>query len=152
MARSPPHRRAVLYLKVRGGPTYICEASVYPNGMSTQTNDYDPRGSDVQCPDLPTGWEWWSGDVSSDHYTRWFGTEYRMGGALAGVHGLGGYEGELYWDRGGNGKHKVAIYAITGIRGDGDPEVEDAPTVFREYDTEQAALGAVPKLIAMLGE
>lgn len=113
------------------------------------TDNYDPRDADPDYPDLPKGWQWVSGNVSGGNYTRWFETEYRMGGPLAGVHGMGGYSGEVYWDRGGNGKHTVAIYAVTDASGD-DPTYEDVPTMSREYDTAQAALDAVPKLIRNL--
>lgn len=103
--------------------------------------------SDADYPELPDGWEWWSGDRSSSYYTRWFGTEFRMGGALAGKHGLGGYEGEVYWDEGGD--HHVAIYPITGV-GDDDPIVDEYPAVRGSYDSEQEALDAVPDLIESL--
>lgn len=98
-------------------------------------------------PDLPRGWQWASGSRTAGSYTRWFQTEFRMGGALAGVHGLGGYDGDVYWDD-GNG-HTVQIHPITGVTGD-DP-VYGYPVVTREFDTEQAALDAVPELINGLG-
>jgi hypothetical protein len=96
-------------------------------------------------PELSRGFEWWSGERGTNYYTRWFGTAFRKGGALAGKHGLGGYEGEMYWDKGG--RHHVAIYPITGTRPDGDPEVSEYAEARGSYATEQAALDAVPGLI-----
>ena len=112
--------------------------------MTDEPPDYDS----IEYPDLPKGWSWWSGNVSDGYYTRWFGTDYRMGGALVGKHGLGGYEAEVYWDTGGD--HHVAIYPITGIRDDGDSEVAEYATVSRSYDSMQAAIDAVPELIGNL--
>ena len=96
-------------------------------------------------PELPRGFEWWSGERGGAYYTRWFGTAFRMGGSLAGKHGLGGYEGEMYWDR--TGRHHFAIYPVIGTRRDGDPEVDEYPVARGSYATEQAALDAVPGLI-----
>jgi hypothetical protein len=69
-----------------------------------------------------------------------------MGGPLAGADGLGGYEGEVYWDRGGD--HHVQIYPITAYDdGHGDPVVSEYPAASGSYDSEQDALDAVPDLI-----
>ena len=104
--------------------------------------------SDVDAPDLPRGWQWASGEVGGGYYTRWFQTEYRMGGALAGVHGFGGYDAEVYWDKGND--HVVQIRPITGGVNADDPEY-GYPVVTRHYETAQAALDAVPDLIRELG-
>lgn len=101
-------------------------------------------------PELPTGWVWWHGSRSPGYYTRWFGTEFRMGGHLAGKHGLGGYEGEVYWDTGGD--HHVAIYPILGTRDDGDPDVSEYPVYSGSFDTEQEAVDAVLDAIRELGD
>lgn len=99
-------------------------------------------------PELPDGWGWWSGNRGPTHYTRWFGTEFRMGGHLAGHDGLGGYEGEVYWDEGGD--HHVAIYPIVAVSDD-DPVLGYA--VYRgTFDTERDALDAVPDAIKALGD
>ena len=112
--------------------------------MKDQTHPYD----DVEYPDLPSGWSWWSGSRGGSHYTRWFGTDYRMGGDLAGDYGLGGFDAELYWDR-GNGHH-VHLYPILGFRSDGDPKVGEYPVARGSYDTAQEAIDAVPELITSL--
>ena len=105
---------------------------------------------DVTYPDLPAGWQWASGEGGGRHYTRWFQTAYRMGGSLVGVHGFGGYDGQVYWDKGSD--HVVQITPIThpGPK-DGDPEY-GYPVRTRHYDSEQAAVDAVPGLIAGLAE
>lgn len=95
---------------------------------------------DVDFPDLPDGWEWWSGNAGPSHYTHWFGTEDAEGG----------YEGEVYWDEGGGGEHHVQIYPIEGIRDDGDPEVSEYPERSPSYDSKQEAIEAVPELIESL--
>lgn len=99
--------------------------------------------------DLPNGWNWWSGERSGNYYTYWFGTEYQMGGALAGKHGLGGYEGEVYWDEGG--EHHVRIYAIESIDENGDP-IMSYPVISRRFDSEENAKESVPGLIEELKE
>jgi hypothetical protein len=104
--------------------------------------------TDIDYPDLPNGWEWRSGNGGSTHYTRWFGTKFQMGGKLAGIHGLGGYDGEMYWDEGGD--HHVQIYPIKGIKDDGDPRIGEYSVVSGTYDTEQEAASAIPELIAEL--
>ena len=104
--------------------------------------------TETEFPDLPTGWEWWSGERGENYYTRWFGTEYQMGGDLVGVHGMGGYEGEMYWD---GMEHHVQIYPVTGTTPEGDPELGYA-CKHGEYDTEQEAANAVPDLIRELKE
>lgn len=109
----------------------------------------DERDPDADAPELPPGWQWAGGEGSDGYYTSWFETEYRMGGALAGVHGFGGYNGEVYWDTGND--HVVQIRPIVGGVNAPDPEY-GYPVVTRHYDTEQAALDAVPELISGLGE
>lgn len=111
-------------------------------------DDDKPHYDNVTYTDLPSGWGWWSGETSQSYYTRWFGTEYRMGGHLAGKHGLGGYEGEVYWDKGGD--HHVQIYPIKGFRDDGDPDVSEYAVASGTYETMQEAIDAIPELIAGL--
>lgn len=84
-------------------------------------------------PDLPDGWEWWSGSGGDGYYTRWFGTEERE------------YEGEVYWDD--PGQHHVQIYPIIGELPGGDPDVSEYPDKSDSFDTAQDALDAVPELI-----
>lgn len=93
---------------------------------------------DLDFPDLPDGWEYWSGNYSDSHYTRWFGTEEREDG----------YEGEAYWDE--PGSHHVLIYPIVGELPCGDPDVSEYPDARGSYDSAQEALDAVPELIAEL--
>jgi len=31
---------------------------------------------DIEYPDLPDTWEWWSGNRGAAYYTRWFGTRH----------------------------------------------------------------------------
>lgn len=102
---------------------------------------------DVEYPDLPNGWRWASGNVGSGYYTHWFETKYRMGGPLAGKHGMGGYSGEVYWDEGG--EHHVHIYPITDASGD-DPEVSERPAASGTFESKQEAVNAVPDMIADL--
>lgn len=104
--------------------------------------------TDYDIPKLPTGWEWRSGNRSDSYYTHWFGTTFRMGGKLAGVHGLGGYDGELYWDEGGD--HHVQIYPVTAINDNGEARISEYPEAFGSYDSEQEAIDAIPDLIAGL--
>lgn len=104
--------------------------------------------SGVPVPDLPRGWQWASGTRTGETYTRWFQTEYRLGGHLAGVHGLGGYDGQVYHDPGGD--HHVEIIPIVDATGD-DPTY-GYPVVSRADATEQAALDAVPEVIRTLGD
>lgn len=112
--------------------------------MSLQDND-------IEWPELPNGWEWWSGEVTPSSYTHWFGTEYRHGGDLVGVDdSIGGFDGELYHDSGGS--HHVAIYAVTGERDDGDPVVSEYATERRTFDSKQEAVNAVPDMIQTLKE
>lgn len=89
----------------------------------------------IEYPDLPNEWEWWSGNSGPSHYTHWFGTEEAEGG----------YEGEVYWDEGGD--HHVAIYPVKGIREDGDPNVSEYADARGSYETKQAAINAIPELI-----
>lgn len=87
-------------------------------------------------PDLPGEWDWWSGNRASSYYTRWFGTKSLR------------YEGQVYWDEGGD--HHVAIYPVNGLRDDGDPDVSEYADKRGTFDTEQEAVNAVPKLIEEL--
>lgn len=103
---------------------------------------------DVTRPELPNGWGWWSGEKSPGYYTVWFGTEYKMGGNLAGKHGMGGYQGEIYWDHGGD--HHVHIYPVTGTTSKGDPIVDEYPVASGTFDTAEEAFEAVPELIDSL--
>jgi len=97
-------------------------------------------------PSLPNGWSWWSGNRSDSHYTRWFGTDYRRGGDLIGVDSsIGGFDGQVYWDRGGNGKHHVEISPIIGEAGD-DP-VWGYPTISRSFESEKEAVEGVVEMI-----
>lgn len=99
--------------------------------------------TDIDYPELPDGWEWWSGDRSPQHYTRWFGTERTEDG----------YEGQVYWDDpqlSGVPHHHVLIYPILGVREDGDPDVSEYPDVNEKFDSEQEAVNAVPELIESL--
>lgn len=110
--------------------------------LREELSDALTEGEDTPTdfPDLPDGWEWWSGNTSSGHYTRWFGTEEAEDG----------YEGEMYWDEGHD--HKVLIYPVIGIREDGDPDVSEYPDASASFDTEQEAANAVPDLIEQLEE
>lgn len=105
----------------------------------------------ADTPELPRGWEWKGGGRGKRHYTTNFGTEFRMGGALAGKHGLGGYDGQVYWDEKVTDpqEHHVVIYSIEGIDSDGDLRM-GYPVISRTYDSEQEALDAVPDLIESL--
>ena len=99
-----------------------------------------------ELPELPNGWEYGIGNRSESYYTTNFQTEYEMGGALAGEHGMGGYSGRVFWDEGG--EHHVIIEPITGFNGD-DP-VYGYPVVSRSFETEEEAHNAVPELIEEL--
>lgn len=116
--------------------------------MST-THDTDGTER-VEYPDLQRGWSWWSAIASRSYYTQWFGTKYRFGGDLVHDGCIGGYEGEVYWDSGGD--HIVCLYPITGIRQDGDRRVAPYPEIIQSYDTKQDAVNAVPELIRELKE
>lgn len=101
-----------------------------------------------ETPELPDGWEWQGGERGGAYYTTWFGTKYRMGGPTAGWgRRLGGYSGSVFWDQGN--KHSVSIRPIVGITADDDPRY-DYPDISRQFDSEQDALDAVPKLIREL--
>lgn len=110
-----------------------------------QEPDYDS----IEYPELPRGWEWRTGSAGASYYTKWFGTKYLMGGNLAGKHGLGGYDGEVYWDIGG--LHHVSIRPVEGIRENGDP-VFGYDKISRSFETMQEAINAVPDLIEELKE
>ena len=99
-----------------------------------------------ELPELTNGWEWQSGENGESYYTTNFGTEYEMGGALAGEHGMGGYSGRVYWDEGG--EHHVIIEPITGFNGD-DP-VFGYSVLSAEFKSEEEAHNAVPELIEQL--
>jgi hypothetical protein len=105
--------------------------------------------AEIYTPDLRAGWSWWHGESASDYYSRWFGTGYNMGGPLAGDYGLGGLEGEVYWDEGG--KHHVRITPILAIRKHGDLRY-GYDCARRRFGTRQAAYNAVPRLIEELYE
>lgn len=97
----------------------------------------------TETEELPSGWEWWTGNSSDTYYTYNFGTEYYMGGALAGEYGLGGMFGQVTWDEGG--KHTVMITPVTSMNGD-DP-VYGYPVATESFETEEEALEAVPEMI-----
>jgi len=103
----------------------------------------------TDTPELPNGWEWKVGNRGKNHYTINFGTEYPMGGDMAGVHGNGGYNGEVYHDTGE--KHKVAIYPIKYYNENDDPVFGYAVKT-DTFDSEQEAINAVPELIEELKE
>jgi hypothetical protein len=97
--------------------------------------------------ELPSGWKWGSGEKSPSYYTYNFGTEYYMGGDLAGVDGLGGYTGRVFWDR-PNEYHNITIRPVIGFEGD-DP-VYGYDIITRSFESEEEALEAVPELIEEL--
>lgn len=102
----------------------------------------------TDVPELPQGWEWRGGASGESYYTTNFGTQYTMGGDLAGVHGLGGYDGQITWDEGG--EHIVEIWPIE--RMDGDDPVFGYSIEAGLFDSEQEALDAVPEMIESLKE
>jgi len=117
------------------------------------TADAESQSNGPDFPSMPTGWEWRSGSQGSGHYTRWFGTTFRMGGSLVGcADSLGGFDGELYWDEGGNGKHHVQIRPITGVDSKYDDPIFGYPAISRSFDSEQEALDAIPKMLEELKE
>jgi hypothetical protein len=93
--------------------------------------------------ELPNGWEWQGGESGDNYYTYNFGTKYYQGGDLVGVHGLGGYHGQVFWDKGE--RHIVSIRLVIGFNGD-DP-VYGYDTILRDYGSEEKALEAVPEII-----
>ena len=97
--------------------------------------------------ELPNGWEWQGGESSDHYYTYNFGTKYLMGGDLVGVHGLGGYSGQVFWDK-GNEWHNVAIRPVIGFEGD-DP-VYGYDVITRSYKSKRKALEAVSDIIEEL--
>lgn len=100
----------------------------------------------TETPELPNGWEWRGGNRGESYCTITFGTEYHMGGDLAGVHGIGGYDGMLTWDEGGS--YIVEIWPIE--RFDGDDPVFGYSVESALFDTEEEALNAVPEMIESL--
>lgn len=109
--------------------------------------DYD----ELILPDLPNGWSWQGGSVSSKYYTYWFGTKYSMGGPLAGWgRRLGGYFGEVYWDQGGHG-HCIRVEPVVRIDDIGD-KTYGYPDFTDSFDDAQTALNAVPEKIQELIE
>lgn len=111
--------------------------------MHDETPDYES----IDYPELPSGWEWQSGETSMSYYTHWFGTEYQMGGPHAGEYGLGGFTGEVFWDKGQ--KHTVTIRAVKSIDSNGDP-IYGYDEIQRTFDTMQEAVNAVPEIIREL--
>ncbi|WP_197052446.1 hypothetical protein [Halobellus rufus] len=93
---------------------------------------------DFECPSLPETWEWWSGNRSATYYTRWFGTE----------HAENGYEGVIHSDD--FQTYSVQIYPILAVREDGELDVSEFPKANKTYNTEAAAVAAVPELIREL--
>lgn len=99
--------------------------------------------------ELPKGWEWQGGESSDSYYTKWFATEYKMGGPYAGEYGMGGMCGEVYWDEGG--KHIVDIRPVESCIGrNGENPVMGYSILTESFDTEEEAIEAVPKLIEEL--
>lgn len=95
---------------------------------------------------LPSGWEWWSGNRSETYLTLNFGTEYEMGGPHAGNYGMGGFMGQVTWDEGRD--YLVEIIPIVGFDGD-DPRYGYSVAA-AEFETEEEALEAVPEMIENL--
>jgi len=93
---------------------------------------------DIEYPDLPDTWEWWSGNRGAAYYTRWFATR----------HAENGYEGVISSD--GLQTHSVQIFPILAVREDGDLDVSEVPEANKTYSTEAAAVAAVPELIREL--
>jgi hypothetical protein len=113
--------------------------------------DSRSRFKNTEYPDLPKGWRWVGGNLSDVSYTDWFETKYKMGGRMAGVgNRLGGYDGQVYYDEGGNGKHTVVFYPV--ISPTEDEFLSPYPDVVEKYDTMQEAVDAVPELIDDLPE
>lgn len=90
---------------------------------------------DVEYPDLPETWEWWSGNRTATYYTRWFGT----------AHVENGYEGVIHSD--GLKSYSVQIYSILAVREDGDRDVSEYPEVNKTFDSEADAVVAISDLI-----
>jgi hypothetical protein len=99
-----------------------------------------------QNPELPNGWEWRGGNRGQTYYDVFFGTEYYMGGPYAGDYGLGGMNGQIYWDKGQS--HVVEICPVTSM--DGDDPVLGYAEIVEEFQTEEEAHNAVPELIKEL--
>jgi len=109
-----------------------------------------PDEQTINKPELPPGWDWQGGSGG----LILFGTQYDMGGPLAGVHGLGGYSGRI--DQDGSGVWWVNIEPVTriersGYHGETSPVYGHAVSS-RSYGTEQAAYNAVPELIRRLSK
>lgn len=108
----------------------------------------ETKTRNVETPELPKGWGWQTGNRSDYYYTYNFGTNYSMGGPYASEYrGMGGMDGEVYWDEGG--KHHVVIRPIKSIDGNGDPHY-GYPIISKSYETEKEAVEAVPELIKKL--
>lgn len=103
----------------------------------------------VNRPPLPNGWSWRHAEGGTVYYSRWFGTKYDMGGPHAGDYGLGGFEGEIYWDKRGDDLHHVRLTPILSINEIGDPSY-GYDCLSRRYDTAEEAHQAVPDLINSL--
>ena len=103
----------------------------------------------TEVSELPSGWEWRGGSRGESYYTINFGTSYTMGGDLAGVHGLGGYDGQVTWDEGGS--HIVDIWPIERIDENDDPQLGYS-VESGLFNSEQEALNAVPEMIQSLKE
>lgn len=84
----------------------------------------------AEKPEVPDGWHWSISNRSSHYYTHWLYTD----------HVEGGYEAQVYWDKGGRGYHYVNFYEILGVRDDGDPNVSDYPCKSAKFESEEAAL------------
>jgi len=83
-------------------------------------------------PEIPENWHWGVGNRGASYYTHWLYTD-RVDD---------GYEAEVYWDKGGDGTHKVVFYEILGVKEDGDPDVCEYPCHTSHHDSEAEALQA----------
>lgn len=102
---------------------------------------------EFDLPELPNGWEWFSGNRGQTYYDTYFGTVYKKGGPHAGQYGLGGMEGCVYWDEGN--EHRVEISYVQTIDEHGDTHYS-YPVVTESFVTEKASHKSVPDLIDKL--
>lgn len=104
------------------------------------------NNTENERPELPSGWEWWSGNRAETYLTINFGTEYDMGGPLAGDYGMGGFMGQVTWDEGRD--YLVEILPVSCF--DGDDPVYGYSVEAAEFETEEEAIEAVPEMIESL--
>ncbi len=98
--------------------------------MSVQTQ----RVTNHQQYQAPDKWHWGLSNSSDSHYTHWLYTNKALY-----QDGEFGWEGHIWWDKLGDGKHHVEFIQITKIRQNGDYEY-DYPSHQRSFDTEAEAL------------